>query len=73
VTEILERGWVRISLRRGAAGATLSALPRELRPRTRGVVLLPYRGRLRGWVTVRVRMAAQGGLPVLRRTFRVHL
>ena len=61
VTETLDRGWVRISLRRGAAEATLSADPRELRPRTRGVVQLPYRGRLRGWVTVRVRMAAQGG------------
>ena len=73
VTETLERGWVRISLRRGGAEATLSADSRELRPRTRGVVQLPYRGRLRGWVTVRVRIAAQAGLPVVRRTFRARM
>jgi hypothetical protein len=73
VTEILDRGWVRVSLRRGAAEATLSADRRELRPRTRGVVQLTYRGRLRGWVAVRVRMAAQGGLPFVRRTYRAHI
>lgn len=73
VTERLHRGWLRVSLGRGAAQATLRAAPRELRPRTRGVVQLPYRGRLRGFVTARVSMVPEPGLPVLRRTFRIRL
>jgi hypothetical protein len=73
VTETLERGWMRVSLRRGAATVMLRADARELRPRTRGVVQLPYRGQLRGWVTARVRMAPGPGRPVVWRTFRIRL
>ena len=73
VTETLDRGWLRVSLRRGTAQAMLPADPRELRPRTRGVVQLLYRGRLRGWVAARVRMAGQPGLPVVWRTVRIRL
>ena len=73
VTETLGRGRVWVSLRRGDADVRLRADPRLLRPRTRGIVQLRYHGRLRGWVAVRARIAAQPGVPVVRRTFRVRL
>jgi hypothetical protein len=72
VTEVLARGRVRVTLGRGATRAVLRATPRELRPRTSGLVQLAYRGRLRGWVTARVEIAADG-VPVARRAFRVRL
>lgn len=73
VTETMERGRVRVSLLRGAAHASLRAEGRDLRPRTAGVVQLPYRGALRGWVTARVRIASQPGGRAVQRTFRVKL
>ena len=48
--------------------------PRDLRPRTHGVVEFRYRGRLAGWVTARVRLnPSSPGRPVISRTFRVKL
>lgn len=73
VTETLTRGRVRVWLRRGSAGTRLDTAPRDLRPRTTGIVQLRYGGRLRGWVTARVEVATQPGMPVLRRTFRIGL
>ena len=73
VTETLGRGRVQLSLQRGAAHTPVRAEARELRPRTRGLVLFRYRGQLRGWVTARARIASQPGGPVVSRTFRVRL
>lgn len=73
VTESLARGRVRFWLRRGGAVTRLHAAPRDLRPRTSGIVQLRYGGRLRGWVTARVEVATQPGMPVLRRTYRIRL
>ena len=72
VTETLGRGRVRITFGRRATRVRLRAAARELRPRTMGLVQLSYRGRIRGWVTARAEIAADG-LPVVRRTFRVRL
>lgn len=73
VTETLARGRVRLWLRRGSVVTRLDAAPRDLRPRTSGIVQLRYGGRLRGWVTARAEVATQPGMPVLRRTFRIRL
>lgn len=78
VTETLERGRVRIRLMRGGQATSrhatsLRAAERTLRPRTRGVIELPYRGRLSGWLTARVELAAQPGRPPIRRVFRIKL
>jgi hypothetical protein len=73
VTETLGRGRLRVSLRRGATHVTLRAAGRDLRPRTRGVVELPYRGPLRGWITARVELPGESGRRAVRRTFRVAL
>lgn len=71
VTERLERGTLRVSLRRrGRVVAAARFAPRELLPRTRGLVELRC-PRLHGRVAVRVRLAV-GGRIVLR-TFRLHL
>lgn len=72
VTESLSRGRVRIALARGGVSVRLLALPRELRPRTSGLVQLAYRGRLRGRVSARAELVDPGGR-VLRRTFRIRL
>ena len=72
VTETLTRGRVRVILTRGPATAGLSAPARILRPRTSGIVELPYRGGLRGWVTARASIVTPGQ-PVVRRSFRVRL
>ena len=45
---------------------------RRMLPRTRGVVLFPYRGRLGGWATARVTIG-QGSAVVTRRLFRIRL
>ena len=71
VTERLGRSQVRLVLRRGAAAARLRAVGRELRPQTRGIVQVPYRGPLRGWVGARPEIASQPGRRAVRRTFRV--
>lgn len=73
VTETLDRGSVRIVLRRGGASATVRADARRLRPRTRGILQLSYRGRLRGWVTAEVRVTPDHARPPVRRAFRVRL
>jgi hypothetical protein len=73
VTESLERGRVVVWLRRGTTLERLRAEARELRPRTRGLVQLRYRGRLRGWVTARAVIASQQGRRVTQRTFRIRL
>jgi hypothetical protein len=73
VTETLERGRVRIVLRGRAGSARLRAEPRDVRPRTRGLVQAPYRGRLRGWVTAQVEIGSQSGGRPLRRAFRIKL
>jgi hypothetical protein len=75
VTESLDRGSLQVRLlRRGHAFASLRAGPRDLLPRTGGVVELRYRGRVRGAVRAVVTVAPHGGLgrPV-RRTFSVRL
>ena len=72
VTESFDRGRVWISVRRGDVRTRLRADARMLRPRTAGVVQLPYRGGLRGWVTVRAEIDT-GTVGRIRRTFRVRL
>jgi hypothetical protein len=72
VTETLGRGRTRVTLSRGATRVRLGAVARELRPGTRGVLQLTYRGRLRGWLSARAELAVDG-IPVVRRTFRVRL
>jgi hypothetical protein len=72
VTETLARGRVRVALGRGATRVVLRTAARELRPGTSGVLRLGYRGRLHGWTTARVEIAA-AGMPIVRRTFRVRL
>ena len=73
VTETIDAARVRLVLVRKGVRAQVRAEPRELRPRTNGVVQLRYRGRLAGWVNARVRLALEPGRPVLSRTFRVKL
>ena len=73
VTERLTRARVRVWLeRRGGPRVRLQPDPRDLRPRTRGIVRLPYRGRWRGRVTVRLELVVAPG-KVIRRTYRVRL
>jgi hypothetical protein len=73
VTEALERGRVSIALRRGAAQTRLRGERRELRPQTGGIVQLPYRGALIGWVSARARIEEQPGAAAVVQTFRVRL
>lgn len=73
VTETIDAARVRLSLVRKGVRASVRAEPRELRPRTNGVVQFHYRGRLTGWISARVRLALEPGRPVLSRTFRVKL
>jgi hypothetical protein len=73
VTETLDRGRIRIALRRRGRRTALRNDPRELRPRTSGVVQFRYAGRLRGRVTARVRIAGPAGARPVTRTFRFSL
>ena len=73
VTESLDRGDVRLTLRRRAAVTQVRADPRDLRPRTGGVAQFRYRGPLQGWVTATARIALQPGRPPVGRTYRVKL
>ena len=75
VTETLQRGRVEATLRRRERVlARLLAAPRELLPRTRGLVEIRYGGRLRGPVTAHVEVGPAGpGGSVWRRTFRIRL
>jgi hypothetical protein len=72
VTEVLSRGRLVTTVwQQGAPRARLRPAPRELRPRTTGIVQFPYGGRLRGWVTARASVAVGGR--VVARSFRVRL
>ena len=73
VTETLERGRIRVVLRRGRLRASVRSEPRELRPRTSGVVQFRYGGRLRGRVTATVRTRLRPGGHVVTRTYRLRL
>jgi len=73
VTETLERGRIRVVLRRGRLRTRLRSEPRELRPRTSGVVQLRYGGRLRGRVTAVVRTTLRPGRRAVTRTYRLRL
>ncbi len=74
VTEELARKLVSITLRRhGATLATLWGEPRQLLPRTRGVVVFRYDRRIRGMVSAHVTVALSAGSYVLKRTLRLRL
>jgi hypothetical protein len=75
VREHLGPGRIRVSvLRRGRIVARLRAAPRDLLPKTKGIAVARYRGRLRGWVRVAVEVSSPGGSArILRRTFRLRL
>jgi hypothetical protein len=75
ITETLDRRCISVSFRRrGREVARLWRFARDLLPRTRGIVEMRYRGRLRGRVTARVEHS--GRAPCgrgLRRTFSIRL
>jgi hypothetical protein len=75
VREHLGPGRIRVSiLRRGRIVARLRLAPRDLLPKTQGIAVARYRGRLRGWVGVAVEVSSPGGgVRILRRTFRLRL
>ncbi len=73
VTESLGPGRVRISLVRRGERTTLAAEPRDLRPRTSGVVVARHGARSGGWATVRVEVASTDRGPAVRRSFRIWL
>ena len=74
VTESFGRAHATLSLqRRGRRIARLTAGPRELRPRTRGILQFRYRGAQRGWATAHVEISADSSERVVRRAFRVRL
>ncbi len=70
VTERLRH--VRAIVSRRAA-ASISPGVRELRPHSRGVLEFRLRAGVRGVVTVRVRVSAEPGRGLLRRTYRLRL
>jgi hypothetical protein len=73
VTERLHRGSIRVVLGTGGQHATLVAGPRDLRPRTSGVVQLRYSGGLRGPLEALVRLVPEPGRPPEARTFRIQV
>jgi len=73
VTESLERGDVGLTLRRGSAEVPVRVEPRDLRPRTGGIVQFRYRGALHGWATATARIASEPGRPPVFRAYRVKL
>jgi hypothetical protein len=74
VTEAIDRSHAVVSLfLRGRRIARLTADPRELRPRTRGIVQFRYRGGIHGLAIARADVSLEGTGRVLRRTFRVRL
>ena len=73
VTESFARTRAVVLLERGGRRlARLHGDPRELRPRTRGVLEFRYRGSVAGPVVVRVDVSSESG-QVVRRVFRVRL
>src|SRR5574340_1743679 len=72
VTEAIARSDATLSLFQGARRvAKLSATPRELRPRTRGLLQFLYRGAVRGRATARVDITLVGEGRILQRVFRI--
>jgi hypothetical protein len=73
VMEVLQRGSVTVTLRRGRRTlAKLHPIPRELLPRTIGVVRATYRGRVRGRATAVVELTGDPGRGTSR-SFRIRL
>ncbi len=73
VTESFARARSVVSLERGGRRlARIHADPRELRPRTRGVLEFRYRGPLSGPAIARVDVTSESG-QVVRRAFRIRL
>lgn len=73
VTESLARGDLQLTLRRSGFETRLRSVPRDIRPKTGGIVQLRYRGRSKGWVTATGRIAMEPGRPAVYRTYRVKL
>ena len=74
VTESFGRAHATLSLhRRGRRIARLTAGPRELRPRTRGILQFRYRGAQRGWAIAHVEVSPDSSERVVRRAFRIRL
>jgi hypothetical protein len=74
VTEELRAARSTLSLVRGGHRlATLRAEPRQLLPRTRGLVLFRDRGRVRGPVTAVARVETDDGRVRVARVFRLRL
>jgi hypothetical protein len=74
VVEQLRRERVSLLLRRsGRPLATLRPEPRQLLPRTRGLVIFRYRGRGRGTVSARATVLPEGGGSKVTRTYRIRL
>jgi hypothetical protein len=73
VTESFSRARAVLSVERdGRRLARLHAVPRELRPRTRGVLEFRYRGTLAGAFVVRADVTSDAG-QVVRRTYRLRM
>jgi hypothetical protein len=73
VTESFGRAKAVLTLERGGRRlAKLHALPRELRPRTRGILEFRYRGSLRGRLVARADVASDSG-QVVRRAYRLRM
>jgi hypothetical protein len=74
VTEHLASERLTLALRRhGSAMGTLRPEPRDLLPRTRGLVLFRYRGRARGAVFVRATIHSDTNGSTVSRTYRIRL
>ena len=74
VTESFARATSTLSLFRGGRRiAKLHTEPRDVRPRTRGILQFVYRGSARGNVTARVDVFPDSSTRSLERTFRVRL
>jgi hypothetical protein len=73
VTETIDRARLQVWIDRGSGRARLRHEVRDLRPRTNGIVEVPFRGRLQAWTTVRVELIGEPGRPPVIQTFRVKL
>ena len=73
VTETIDASRVRLSLVRKGVRSAIRPEPRELRPRTSGIVQFRYRGKRGVWATARVRLTLERGLPIVSKSFRVKL
>jgi hypothetical protein len=74
VTESLARGAATLSLSRSDTRiARLQAEPRDLRPRTAGMLRFVYRGPARGSATARIEVEPDDSGRLVRRRFRVRL